>query len=373
MIRSRTAAFALVACALAGLIIAVGLLAGSPSVRALPPAGTDVFSANGVVAASSRLGSENIALSGTVWINRGEPHLEGGLEVVDAEIVFMSLTGTSVTGPIAVSLNPALQSFGEIRSLQPPPVEFPASSFFDVYVTLTAPASPSGTNPIALSNAAPLHMVPMVGGNEVPLNAWPPLGVTFRADPNPPGGSGAEAQTYPPGAPHCASGLPLFPPFPAKVCIDSISIVISGVGTPTPAPTKQPDPGDTDQDGCSDVAENGLNARFGGRRDYLSFWDFYDVWTHPAGEPQVWARDRVITLFDILGVARRFGPGPFLSEAEAIAGALTPPTSASGYHPAYDRGGLLGLNPWDRAPPDGAIDIPDDILGVAAQFGHTCA
>ena len=373
MTRSRTAAFAAVAGAVAGLIIAIGLLSGPPPVRALPPAGTDVFSANGAVAASSRLGSETIALNGTVWINRGEPRLEGGVEVVDAEIVFMSLTGTSVTGPIAVSHNPALQSFGEIRSLQPPPDEYPASSFFDVYIQVTAPASPSRTDPITLSNAAPLHMVPMMGGNEVPLNAWPPVGVTFRAVPNPPGGSGVQPQTYPSGAPHCTSGLPLLPPLPAKVCIDSISIVISGVGTPTPTPVKQPDPGDTDQDGCSDVAENGPDERLGGRRNYVSFWDFYDVWTHPLGDPQGWARDRVITVFDILGVAVRFGPGPFLSEAEALAAALTPPTSPSGYHPAFDRGGLVGPNPWDRSPPNGTINVVDDVLGVAVQFGHRCA
>ena len=42
-------------------------------------------------------------------------------------------------------------------------------------------------------------------------------------------------------------------------------------------------------------------------------------------------------------------------------------------HAAFDRGLVIGANNWDRAPADGAINIPDDILGVAAQFGHSCA
>ena len=142
--------------------------------------------------------------------------------------------------------------------------------------------------------------------------------------------------------------------------------------TITPTPTKQPDPGDTDLDGCTDVAENGANARFGGQRNYLYFWDFYDVWTHPAGDPVGWERNKVINIFDILGVARRFGPGPELSKIEAFLFALAPPAGESGYHAGYDRGPLVGPNPWDRGPPDASINIVDDILGVAAQFGHNC-
>lgn len=49
--------------------------------------------------------------------------------------------------------------------------------------------------------------------------------------------------------------------------------------------------------------------------------------------------------------------------------ALTPPPD-EGYHPAYDRGAIVGANFWDRAPADGAINQPDDILGAAAQWGH---
>ena len=143
--------------------------------------------------------------------------------------------------------------------------------------------------------------------------------------------------------------------------------------TPTPTPAKQPDPGDTDQDGCSDQAENGPDEGFGGLRNYVYFWDFYDVWTHPAGDPNGWERNRVINIFDVIAVAMRFGVGPLLSKSDALAQALVPPTDVRSYHPAYDRGPIVGPNNWDRAPPDGAINMVNDILGVAVQFGHNCS
>ena len=57
--------------------------------------------------------------------------------------------------------------------------------------------------------------------------------------------------------------------------------------------------------------------------------------------------------------------------------ALSAPNAITGdpredYHPAYDRSALIGPNAWDKGPPDGAINILDDILGVAVQFGHSC-
>ena len=136
---------------------------------------------------------------------------------------------------------------------------------------------------------------------------------------------------------------------------------------------KQPDPGDTDQDGCSDQAENGPNERFGGQRDFLYFWDFYDVWTHPPGDPTGWERNGVVNIFDLLGVALRFGSGPVLNKADALAQALVPPTDTFSYHPAFDRSALIGPNIWDKGPPDGAINFVDDVFGAISQFGHNCA
>lgn len=141
----------------------------------------------------------------------------------------------------------------------------------------------------------------------------------------------------------------------------------------TPLPTKQPDPGDTDLDGCSDQAENGPDESFGGRRHYLYFWDFYDVWTHPPGDPVGWERNGVINIFDIIAVGMRFGGG-FIgnTKEDAQALALLPPDQTISIA-AFDRGPPIGPNPWDVGPPDGSINIPDDILGVAQQFGHDCS
>jgi hypothetical protein len=78
---------------------------------------------------------------------------------------------------------------------------------------------------------------------------------------------------------------------------------------------------------------------------------------------------------DILGVARRFGatrPGGAPAKGTALIEALTPPISDTGYHAAYDRGVLMGPLPWNLAGPDGSINVIDDVLGVARQFGHGC-
>ncbi len=52
---------------------------------------------------------------------------------------------------------------------------------------------------------------------------------------------------------------------------------------------------------------------------------------------------------------------------------LVPPGDETGYHPAFDRGALVGPNPWDMGPADGSIDLFTDIFGVANQFGHDCS
>ena len=141
----------------------------------------------------------------------------------------------------------------------------------------------------------------------------------------------------------------------------------------TSPPPKLPHPGDTDGDGCSDEAENGSNENFGGKRNYLYFWDFFDVWTHPPGDPTGWERNGVINIFDMLAVASHFGPTVTLgTEEEMIAAALLNPDETT-WNTAFDRGPMIGADPWDRAPPDGAISIPDDFKGVAQQFGHNCA
>lgn len=102
---------------------------------------------------------------------------------------------------------------------------------------------------------------------------------------------------------------------------------------------------DTDGDGCSDGEELGPAEMFGGRRDPMNGFDFYDI-----------NGDRAIDLFiDIFGVAGLFG-----------ASAPGPPYIAS-----YDRGPPYA-NVWNITGPDGTIDLFIDIFGVAYQFGHDC-
>ncbi|MCH8850480.1 MAG: hypothetical protein IIC89_06620, partial [Chloroflexi bacterium] len=147
----------------------------------------------------------------------------------------MSLTGVSVTGNVIITESPIETSMGQIRSLQASPM-YPASSFFDIYLIVVIPFSPI-SRPVILHNEQPLHLEAV--GN---IDAWPPIGATFAGEPNPPNGGGAEPQTYPPGQPHCTSGLQLLPSLPAKICLDSVSLVVEGstVPTPTDTPTVTP-------------------------------------------------------------------------------------------------------------------------------------
>ncbi len=114
----------------------------------------------------------------------------------------------------------------------------------------------------------------------------------------------------------------------------------------------QPEPGDTDSDGCSDQREIGPDETLGGLRDFTNPNDFYDVLGPGAALPT----DGVIDLpNDILGVIEHFAP-----------------SGAAPYDAQFDRGPSAGPNPWNMTAPDGVIDLPNDILGVIQQFNHSC-
>jgi hypothetical protein len=114
----------------------------------------------------------------------------------------------------------------------------------------------------------------------------------------------------------------------------------------------QPEPADTDDDGCSDQRETGPDEAQGGLRDFTNPYDFYDVLGPGAALPT----DGVIDLpNDISGVIQHFSS-----------------TGAGPYDVQFDRGPSAGLNPWNMTPPDGVIDVPNDILGAILQFNHDC-
>ncbi len=208
-------------------LVAVGVISLTQSVNALPPAGSDTFNVTAEVSISSRLGEETISLSGTFDVERGDPVIDEttGVEVVIAEITSINLQGNSLTGPVSINQSPDLASLGEIRSLQEPPDQFPAHSFFDLFVEAHVPASPRSE--LVLHNEEPIRLWPGDGDSQELIDSWPPVGVTYGAQLDP-----------------CVS---LFQPsldprdpvpgFPAQVCVERISITVGVAKTPTPSPT----------------------------------------------------------------------------------------------------------------------------------------
>jgi hypothetical protein len=124
---------------------------------------------------------------------------------------------------------------------------------------------------------------------------------------------------------------------------------------------------DTDGDGCRDGDELGTDETTGGRRDPTDYWDFFDVWTPDPLRPNTFIRDGAVQIEDVLAIAGRFAT----SGAPSAAGEWAPPSSVSGYHPAYDRGPIVGPNDWSLGPADGAITL-DEIFDAVAQFAHRC-
>ncbi len=131
---------------------------------------------------------------------------------------------------------------------------------------------------------------------------------------------------------------------------------------------------DSDRDGCKDDAEINNLPLLGGDRDPTSYWDLYDVPDRDTG-----LRDQVINIpTDILGVASRFGnndndgAAPINRNTNPLSNLGPPPPSPGDYHPAWDRKRLAGPGTTNLVAPDGTVNLPDDILGAALQFGHNC-
>jgi glucose/arabinose dehydrogenase len=104
---------------------------------------------------------------------------------------------------------------------------------------------------------------------------------------------------------------------------------------------------DSDEDGCHDGRENGPNPALGGQRDPENPYDFYDT-----------DNDQVVNLLDdVMSVAAAFGPD-----------------TSPAYEESLDRSPVQGAqHPWQMGAPDGAVTVLDDVLGAAAQVGHSCA
>ena len=163
------------------LLIGALLLGADQSARALPPSGSDRLPVVVTVETVSQLGEDTIVLAGWAQLDRAAPYMEGGVEVVDVEIVSLSLHGASQIGAVSAveRSNDGADYFsaGEIRSSQAGN-DFPASSFFDVFVDVTVPLAPAGS--LVIHNETPFHLTPREAGVKVGLTAWPPLGVVYE-------------------------------------------------------------------------------------------------------------------------------------------------------------------------------------------------
>ena len=123
---------------------------------------------------------------------------------------------------------------------------------------------------------------------------------------------------------------------------------------------------DSDGDGCKNRQERDplAPATACGLRDPATRWDYYDVTGDCA----------VAITSDVLLVGQRQGA----TDANGIAATNrnsdpgSPALAAPAYHSKFDRGFVIGADPWDRAPSDGFIVTTADVLGVAGQVGHTC-
>jgi hypothetical protein len=116
--------------------------------------------------------NETMTAEGPTNVTRSNPYDPGdGHLKIDTEIVSMNLVGTSShIGPITIVESPSKTSDGTIRQ-QSAGIDFPADSFFDVYVEIKT-ALPHPLN--ALHNNDPVNMYSAI-------YSIPPLGSTYES------------------------------------------------------------------------------------------------------------------------------------------------------------------------------------------------
>jgi hypothetical protein len=114
-------------------------------------------------------------------------------------------------------------------------------------------------------------------------------------------------------------------------------------------------------DPCDDFQELGPDPGIGGKRDPYNPYDYFDLEGNGS----------INVLDDIIGVASAYGSdtgpnytpakdrGPQVPDADGI---NDPANSYDGPGPAD----------WNRSAPDGTVNIFDDILVIAGQFGNNC-
>jgi hypothetical protein len=140
-----------------------------------PPAGSDYMPNTKAIIELVIYGpygfTETIKAVGPTMVSRGTPYDPGdGFMKIDTEIISMNLVGSSsYIGPITIVESPSKVSNGTIRQ-QVAPQDFPADSFFDVYIEIyTTLLSPNGV----LHNNDPKKMSSII-------TQIPPAGSTYE-------------------------------------------------------------------------------------------------------------------------------------------------------------------------------------------------
>jgi hypothetical protein len=161
--------------------------------------------------------------------------------------------------------------------------------------------------------------------------------------------AGCVAPTPTPTATRTATPTATRTPTPTPTRTATPTATNTSPATSTSTPTATATPGiDTDGDGCSDAQEGGPNPIFGGDRNPLDEWDFFDV-----------TGDRAIDLNDALAILEKFGLLP----------------AQPGYDAAFDRMAPDPAKPYRTALATGSalgIDLQDALLNLQS-FGHSCA
>lgn len=109
-----------------------------------PPAGDDTFpSGAGLLVQIAGQAPTLLTVNGPTVVRRGEPYDNDGdgLQTIDTEILAMNLTGMTSLGPVGVRESPTRASHGKIQQ-QTPGADYPADSFFDVFVELDTGMGP---------------------------------------------------------------------------------------------------------------------------------------------------------------------------------------------------------------------------------------
>lgn len=133
---------------------------------------------------NSRFVAQTVFFSGWIDVKASVPRLEDGVSVFDLEVSALSLQGASQLGVMSATERPdageQYQSHGQVRALFAE-AQFPASSYIDLYATISAPNSPLG--PLDFHNEGALRLEPQDDGIGVPLSSWPPLGMSYALAP----------------------------------------------------------------------------------------------------------------------------------------------------------------------------------------------